>query len=310
MSSAESASIASLSALEHVTILVTDSGMGGLSVFAEIAARFKREPIFPRVSLIYYNAWPDQDRGYNSLKNMEERVRVFDRALDGMKRYCPDLIMIACNTLSVLFDRTEFSRCQSIPVVDIVRFGVDTVFENLSKDAASKAVILGTVTTIASDLHRSRLIGKGISPDRLVGQPCDQLATWIEKGPDSDTVAQMIDTFMEQAAGKIGPVPSRLFAALFCTHFGYCGDLIRENLEKRTGCPVTILDPNQTMAAWLFEAAGGKRHGHAEVEMQVVSRIIWDRTKRDAISAVIEKKSAETAAALKQYEHLPELFTF
>ena len=70
-------------AKNHVTILVTDSGLGGLAIFAEIAARLKSDPIFPEVSLIYYNAWPEQNRGYNGLKDMDERIRVFDRALAG-----------------------------------------------------------------------------------------------------------------------------------------------------------------------------------------------------------------------------------
>jgi glutamate racemase len=302
--------IASLFAKHHVTILVTDSGLGGLAIFAEIVARLKIDPIFPGVSLIYYNAWPEQNRGYNSLKNMDERIRVFDKALEGMKRYRPDIIMIACNTLSILYDRTRFSRREHIPVIDIVRFGVDMVFESLSREASGKAVILGTVTTIASDDHRSRLIEKGISPDRLVSQPCDQLATRIEKGPHSDTVVRLVDTFMEQAVEKLGATQSKVFAALFCSHFGYCRDLFKEKLESRIRGPVAVLDPNHRMAAFLFEANGGRRHGPTQLDMRVVSRIVWDHKKIDSISGVIEKQSIETAEALRTYERIPDLFTF
>jgi len=302
--------IASLFAKNHVTILVTDSGLGGLAIFAEIAARLKSDPIFPEVSLIYYNAWPEQNRGYNSLKDMDERIGVFDRALVGMKRYRPDIIMIACNTLSVLYDRTRFSRREHIPVINIVRFGVDMVFENLSKEARGTAVILGTVTTVASDVHRSRLVEKGISPDRLVSQPCDQLATRIEKGPGSDVVVRLVDSFMEQAVEKLGATQSKVFAALFCTHFGYCRDLIKEKLESRIRGTVTVLDPNDRMAAFLFEVNGGRRHGRTKLDMRVVSRIIWDQIKIDAISGVIEKQSTETAEALRNYERIPDLFTF
>lgn len=302
--------IASLFEKKHVTVLITDSGLGGLSIFAEIAARLKIDPIFPDVTLIYYNAWPEQNRGYNGLKDMDERIRVFDQALAGMKRYRPDIIMIACNTLSVLYDRTAFSRREAIPVIDIVRFGVDMVYESLYREADGTAMILGTVTTIASGVHRSRLIEKGISPDRLIAQPCDQLATQIEKGPCSDEVVQLVDTFMGQAAEKLGAIPSNVFAALFCTHFGYCRDLIKEKLESRIGGPVTVLDPNQRMAAFLFAACGGSRHGRAAVDMRVVSRIVWDQAKIDAISGIIEKQSVETAQALRSYEQKPDLFTF
>ena len=68
----------------------------------------------------------------------------------------------------------------------------------------------------------------------------------------------MVDTFMAQAAEKLGPARSKVFVALFCTHFGYCRDLIKEKLQSRIRAPVTVLDPNQRMAAYLFEASGGQ----------------------------------------------------
>ena len=302
--------ITSLFTKKHVTVLVTDSGLGGFSIFAEIAARLKSDPIFPEVTLIYYNAWPEQNRGYNSLEDMDERVRVFDQALEGMKRYRPDIIMIACNTLSVLYRRTAFRRREAIPAIDIVRFGVDMVYEHLSAKADGTAVIMGTVTTIVSDVHRSRLIEKGISRDRLVVQPCDQLATQIEKGPCSDAVVQLVHTFTKQAAEKLDQRQANVFAALFCTHFGYCRDLIKEKLEARIREPVTVLDPNQRMAAFLFDSCDSKRHGRTAIEMRVVSRIVWDQIKIDAISRIIEKQSVESAEALRSYEHKPDLFNF
>ena len=302
-------SIESLFAKEHVTVLITDSGLGGLAIFAEIASRFKTDPIFPAVSLIYYNAWPEQNRGYNKLKDMAERIRVFDRALEGMKQYQPDIIMVACNTLSTLYDKTAFSRKETIPVIDIVGFGLDVVYKNLSEKTDATAVLLGTVTTIASDVHRSALIQKGISAHRFVTQPCDQLATQIEKGPDSDVVKRMIDTFMNQAVEKMSSAPSEVVVALFCTHFGYSQTLIKEKLENRLKKPVTILNPNRSMADFLFNASGGKRYDRTHVNLQVVSRIVWDQIKIDAVSKIIEKQSAETAQALKAYEWIPELFT-
>jgi glutamate racemase len=301
--------ISSLFAKEHVTLLITDSGLGGLAIFAEIAARLESDPIFPEVTLIYYNAWPEQHRGYSRLKDMDERIRVFDRALEGMKQYQPDMIMVACNTLSALYDKTEFSRKETIPVIDMVRFGVDMIYENLSEKTGATAVLLGTVTTIASDAHRLRLIKKGIAPDRLVTQPCDQLATQIEKGPDSDTVKQMIDTFMNQAVEKMGPGTSEVVVALFCTHFGFSQTLIKEKLENRLKKPVTMLNPNQWMADFLFNTFSGARYEHSIVNLQVVSRIVWDQIKIDAVSKIVEKQSFETAQALRAYEWIPDLFS-
>ena len=311
MISAIAESFRSLGNKQKVTLLVTDSGLGGLAVFAAMAARLEREPIFPDVSLIYYNAWPEQDRGYHRLKDTAERIRVFDQALLGMERFDPDIILIACNTLSVLYSRTAFCRRKSLPVVDIVGFGVDMIYEYLSGKSAATAMILGTVTTITSDVHRLQLIEKGISPDRVVVQACDQLATEIEKGPTRDRVVQLIGTYTGQAARKLGPNQNDVVAALCCTHFGYCRDQIKDALEKRIQRPVAILDPNQRMADFLFVVRGKNRADNLplKLNLRVVSRIIWDQAKIDAIAGIIEKTSGKTAQALRGYEQIPELFT-
>jgi glutamate racemase len=308
MTPLDNRAVAPLFDKEHVTILITDSGLGGLAVFAEIAARLEREPLFSGATLVYYNAWPEQDRGYNRLKDMAERIRVFDRALDGTKRFGPDLIMIACNTLSTLYDRTAFSRRETVPVIDIVGFGTQMVYEDLCRHDQRTALLLGTVTTIQSDVHRSRLLAAGVSPDRIVLQACDQLATQIENGPASETVVQMVDGFMAEAAGKLGSAGQDVAVALFCTHFGYCKDLIEDKLTARTGGKATTLNPNQGMAACLFEAAAGPPVPDTRVEMRVVSRITWDRKRIEAIAAVIGQQSPGTAEALRRYEHMPDLF--
>ncbi len=302
--------ITALFSKKEVTLLVTDSGLGGLSIFAKIAARLEREPIFPKANLVYYNAWPEQTRGYNAISKIQERIRVFEGALEGMRPFHPDLILIACNTLSVLYGRTAFSREETFPVVDIVEFGVDGVYESLSKEPRAKAVLLGTVTTIASGVHRSQLVKRGITPEQIVVQPCDQLATQIEKGPGSEAVAHLVDLYTGQAAKRLGQTPSGVTAALFCTHFGYSRELIRQKLQSRVEGRVTVVDPNRRMADFLFDASNGIRHNFTVVDMQVVSRIVLDPEKREAISKILEKESARTALALRNYRWAPELFAF
>ena len=72
-------------------ILITDSGVGGLSVCA-YAERFLRthdcdEP----VRLTYVNASPENDFGYNSMGSREEKLENFDRFLNIVSdRYSPD----------------------------------------------------------------------------------------------------------------------------------------------------------------------------------------------------------------------------
>jgi len=292
---------------EKITVLITDSGLGGIAICAEVAAALSRCHHYREVSLIYFNAWPQQDRGYNRLRDNRERIRVFDSALNGMQQFEPDLILIACNTLSVLYPSTAFSRQTDIPVVDIVEFGVDLVGQALLSSAEASVVILGTVTTIESGVHRKRLHQDGIPTEKIVSQPCDQLATSIEKGPASDEVQEMIGAFMKEASKKIDSRSPHVYAALCCTHFAYCQELIRKALSDLTGKSVTILNPNQQMADFLVSRCR-QRYSFTQMNIKVVSKIIWETQKIKAISGCIQPISMATAKALKTYSHIPDLF--
>ena len=294
----------------RLTILVTDSGLGGLSIGAAIAARLKVQPLAPRVSLIYYNAWPAPNRGYNRLAG-DERIRVFDQALAGMVRYAPDLILIACNTLSVLYPRTQFAARTSIPVMDIITGGVEMVKSHLRASPRDLALILGTVTTIASRTHVARLTAEGIDPQRLFSQPCDQLATQIEKGPAGAGATALVTRYMGAAAQQVAHRSRDVAAALCCTHFGYCQDLIQGQLAHQLpGRRVTILNPNRAMVADLFDGVSGPSQGIARITVRMVSKIRIETRRIAAIGRVLAAVSPETAAALKSYEYLPDLFTF
>ncbi|MFU8769807.1 MAG: hypothetical protein ACNA7H_08740, partial [Desulfotignum sp.] len=79
------------------TIVVTDSGLGGLSVFAGIAAGLARTVPGSGIHLIYVNAWPETGKGYNHYPDMARKAAVFDQALAAMARFRPDALVIACN---------------------------------------------------------------------------------------------------------------------------------------------------------------------------------------------------------------------
>ena len=279
-----------------------------MSICAEIANELNRKHIFEKVNLVYFNAWPEQNRGYNRLKNTAERIHVFDSALQGMMRFNPDFIMIACNTLSVLYDRTEFSRSVDIPVVDIVGFGVDMMVKRLQTSPNDQSVILGTVTTIESHVHREHLIQRGIQPAQIISQACDQLATEIEKEPAGKTVSKMIARYMQEAVLHLNPDSVNLYAALCCTHFGYCQELIQDTLADFAKKPVVILNPNHQMAACLLTHCKENLVSNTIMEIHVVSKIIWEERKINSISSLIQSISTETANALINYTQNPNLF--
>ena len=293
-----------------LSIVMIDSGMGGLSICARLVNGLQRQPIAERVAVTYFNAWPDANRGYNRLQDDGERIRVFDRALIGAQAFAPDILFIACNTLSILYPQTAFSRRAPMPVIDIVGFGVDLIYEHLSRQPGSQAIILGTLTTVASRAHQRALIARGIEARRLVAQACDQLATEIEKGPHSPRVGLMIDGFMREAATHLTRSAAPVFAALCCTHYGYAEAAFRRSLNAHVGRTPIILNPNHPMGDYLFEGFASQLQRPAELELKVVSRIVWSEEKVTAIAEALQNLSPLTAQALRQYRHDPQLFTF
>jgi glutamate racemase len=294
----------------NATILITDSGLGGLSICADVVSRMQRQPLFENVRFIYFNAWPDQNRGYNRFDTIPERVGIFERALEGMLNYSPDLILIACNTLSALYDRTAFSRTAEMPVVDIIGFGVSLIHDALTASPESRALVLGTLTTIAENRHKQILVQKGIDPERVITQACDGLATAIEKNPAGEETKGLIDRYVREAALKIEKKEGSICAALCCTHFGYSASIIEQQIKRHVTDNVVMLNPNRRMGGFLFDRKGQGLYPEARIDVKVVSRIRIDDVRTDSISRLVKDRSPETAKALLQYEHKPDLFEF
>ena len=73
-----------------------------------------------------------------------QKIAVFSRALSALEeRHRPDLILVGCNTLSVLTAETPFVKKTKVPVLDIVEPGVDLIARGLAQDGRSAALIFG-----------------------------------------------------------------------------------------------------------------------------------------------------------------------
>ena len=226
-------------------LLVTDSGLGGLSVCAALERRL-RQAGGSCVRITYVNAWPFEGRGYNALPDVPARAAVFDRALARLSSWSPDRILIACNTLSIIYAHTAFSRAPAVPVDGIIDAGVGLFAESLLAEPSAGLILLGTKTTIESGVHASALVERGVDPHRLRAVPCHGLAGAIEHDPDGADVADLIASCAAGVrAAEPGGVP--LYAGLCCTHYGYIADRLCAALGAALGRPVQALDPNARM---------------------------------------------------------------
>ena len=238
---------------------------------------------------------------------MSERVRAFDRALEGVHSYSPDLIMIGCNTLSVIYERTPFSVHATIPVVDIVDFGVDLIYDRLTNKPDSQALILGTRTTISENVHQQRLIQRGIAARRIITQACHGVATEIEKAPQGEAVAGLIEGYMREAALKISG-RGTVFAGLCCTHFAYSCNIFRDKLRDSLSTDVELLNPNSRMSDFMFSLEMPANFPGEEIKAKVVSKIVLEQAKIRSISGIIRTTSEKMADALVDYTYQPDLF--
>lgn len=298
----------------ETTILVTDSGLGGLSVFADIARQLEKTAPFEKITLVYFNAWPFPDKGYNHFPNMAAKAVVFNNAMEAMAKYTPDTILIACNTLSVIYPFTAFSKATDIPVTGIVDHGMTLIYEQLKQTPDSRVAIFGTPTTTGENTHKRGLVKMGIDPSRIINQGCVNLAGKIERDPFGREVSQMIEANAKQAALKLGAFKGKVFAALCCTHFGYCSDLFSTALARHTRGEVFILNPNKRMAqinrltpmADLGPAA--IPFSFPKIDMKIVSRVFWEQPRINAYERLLRSVSPHTIEALKRYTWNKDLF--
>jgi glutamate racemase len=296
-------------AKESVKILITDSGLGGLSVAADFEKRLQSSRQFKRAEIIFANALPGGS-GYNDMKSVDEKARVFSDALFGMVQwYRPDVIVIACNTLSVVYPLTEFSRSSSVPVVGIVEIATAMFAERLKSDATSSVIIFGTETTIESGAHKEQLVSRSIDASRIVTQACPKLESEIQTDPTGDMVTTYIDWYVEEAAESLPKRGGTVYAGLCCTHYGYSQEQFAASLEHAGVRNAVIINPNNAMAEAVLPQKQ-KQYDTSEISVQVVSRAEISEEEISAIAALIRKDSEKTAAALEQYLLKRDLFPF
>jgi glutamate racemase len=291
-------------------IVVTDSGLGGLSICAGIERNLRLEaPPFP-VRLTYVNAWPSETFAYNDLPDVGARAEVFDRALGAIAALEPDRIVIACNTLSILYPHTRFSRSPAAPVLGIIDAAVSMFREAMAGAPDAHLVLVGTKTTIESEEHRSRLIAGGVPPTHVTGHHCHGLAGAIEKDPDAARVAELIDSCAAGASAG-APATGPLFLGLCCTHYTYVAERLRTAMAGHAGRDVRVLDPNQRLAeqvAPVRNANGRTPSPAADISVSVISKVGLTDDAVGGIGRLVRSTSPATAAALLSYRRHPELF--
>jgi glutamate racemase len=287
-------------------ILITDSGVGGLSVVA-YAERFVRTHGFSEpVRLTFANAAPANDYGYNSMPSREEKLATFDRFLRNVtKRFAPDSIYVACNTLSVLLPDTPYFALAAIPIQGIVETGAGLLLRALEADPRSVAMIFGTQTTIDAGTYPRLLVERGVAPSRIISQACPGLADTISEDREGTKTRAEIRGWVSAAIGKMQHTGVPVVACLACTHYGYRKDLFAAAFEE-AGISAMVVNPNESAVDDIF---GQQPEGpNRDAEVKFVTRYAIPDATVEALTYFLNEISPRTVAAMQNFEHLSDLF--
>ncbi len=222
------------------TILVFDSGLGGLTVFREVVAAR------PDANFVYAADDEFFPYGMHSEANLSARVLAVLGRLILSER--PDLVVIACNTASTLV-LPRLRERYKIPFVGTV----PAIKPACAVSKTRRVSVLGTEATIAREYTRAliRQFAQGCEVTLVGARHLAMLAEAALNGEavsDDDIFREITPCFVEQAGARTDTV------ALACTHY----PLLLDRLRKLAPWPVAWVDPAEAVARRVVDLIGSK----------------------------------------------------
>jgi glutamate racemase len=217
------------------TILVFDSGLGGLTVFREIAKTHSAARFIYVVDDAFFP--------YGRKSEPELTARVVAVAADLIREHAPDLMVIACNTASTVA-LPDLRRRFAIPFV-----GTVPAIKPACLSSKSKLVsVLGTEVTVSREYTKALI--------RDFAQGCDvtlvgsaklaivaEAAFRGEPAEDAILAKEIAPCFITDRARKTDTV------VLACTHY----PLLLDRLQRLAPWPVDWIDPAPAIARRVAE---------------------------------------------------------
>lgn len=207
---------------------VFDSGLGGLSVWREIAHRL------PNESIIYYGDGKNCPYGD---RQREQVVGFVERAVEYFLEQDCKLIVLACNAATSLTIKHLRVKYKKIAFV-----GMEPAVKPAALHSQSGVIgILATKATLSGDLFREtseRFSGSV----KILSHVGDGFVELVESGEEAtpkavETVRKSMEEMIEQGADHI---------VLGCTHYPFLIDAMREVIGNRN---IEIVDPAPAIAA-------------------------------------------------------------
>jgi glutamate racemase len=249
------------------TILVFDSGLGGLTVF--------REVVRARSDAQFIYAADDAVFPYGRIEESALVRRVLQVMEQLIAEYRPDLVVIACNTASTLV-LPALRQGFKLPFV-----GTVPAIKPACAASTSKLVsVLGTEATVKREYTQALIRQYGGNCQvTLVGSP--RLAAYAEAElagapvADGAVEAEIASCFVERETQRTDTV------VLACTHY----PLLLHRFNRLAPWPVQWVDPAPAIARRVVDLAG---RPHGKVTPSPARAIFTSgRAPSPALSAVL-----------------------
>jgi len=286
---------------------ITDSGVGGLSVCAEVEARLRRNPVREDIEILYLNAALEDDYSFNSMASRQEKLQTFDRFLHSVAdNYQPDYLFIACNTLSVLFEDSYFAEHRQIPIKGIVEIGTREIIKAYQQDPEIAIIVFATPTTIEEKVYSRNLGKSGIPAHQIAEQACPGLADAISNDATGMLAATLLDGYISEALEQFENTPKKVLVFLGCTHYGYQAGLFEKGLQAHVA-EVQVLNPNPVAASFILSSFNFQP-GHGTLNIKFITRYAIPEKPIRSLPGYIGDKAPATISALRNFIHLPKFF--
>jgi len=234
------------------TILVFDSGLGGLTVL--------RETVRARPDAHYVYVADDAFFPYGHHTEEQIVARVVPLVGELIKTHTPDLVVIACNTASTLV-MSHLRGEYTVPFVGTV----PAIKPACASSRTKRVSVLGTKGTVKREYTRKLIhdFAQGCEVTLVGSAELASLAEAALSGnevDDADIAAELAPCFVESGDARTDTV------VLACTHY----PLLLERLIRLAPWPVDWIDPAPAIARRVADLLGPAGHASDEAGAEMI----------------------------------------
>ncbi|MBI1205118.1 MAG: glutamate racemase [Rhodopseudomonas sp.] len=234
------------------TVLIFDSGVGGLTVFREVAVA--------RPDARYIYVADDAGFPYGNQPEQKLIARIVAVVGQAIAEHKPDLVVVACNTASTLA-LAALRAAYTVPFVGTV----PAIKPACAQSQSKRIAVLGTLATVGLEYTKT-LIREFASGCDVVLVGSRHLASYAERElagqpvSDAEIASEIAGCFVDSDNRRTDTV------VLACTHY----PLLLERFRRLAHWPVTFIDPAPAIARRVADLLRGRPVSGGAIRPRIV----------------------------------------